>query len=336
MQRVPLTTQGVITLPNGHPGYQDANLAAGIDGTDVVAAIMNTHQEELAAVVEFDGTVLDPNDNAQLLAAIRRMMRTRIIGGTLNVYVSPAGDDTNAGTTADAPFQTINGALRSVASDYDLTGTQLVINLAAGTYAGCTVDGVQVRSAVSIVGNLSAPGTVTVNGVNAAAVYATHGAIVTVSGFTVTASGTGGDYVTGGLGLYAAIGSSIAIGASMVFAICAVAHISSSLAAYIGPSVVGQGYTVTGGAQYHWTATNGGAVSWADCSMTILNNPNFSQVFAQAVGSGIVNAWSVSFNGAATGIRYYAASFGSIGVHGAGANYLPGNAAGSVDNGLYG
>lgn len=261
--------------------------------------------------------------------------RIRIIGGTLNLYVAPTGSDSNPGTAASSPFLTINGALAAVAANYDLSGAAVQINLAAGTYAGCSIDGNQISVPVNIVGNISSPATVIVNGVNGAAISSLRSASVTVFGLTVTSSGASSDYVTGGIGLSATSTANIVIGSGIVFGTCAVAHIFASQSGYISPNAVGISYTVTGGAQYHWLANTGGIISWADNFVVLTGTPAFSQYFALAAASAVLNVWNITFTGGATGARYYAIAYGQIGVRGASATYLPGNAAGSVSNGLY-
>lgn len=57
--------------PNTVDGlFVDDNPAGGIQGTAVHAAWLNAVQEEVAGVIEAMGLTLDPEDNAQLLAAL--------------------------------------------------------------------------------------------------------------------------------------------------------------------------------------------------------------------------------------------------------------------------
>jgi len=55
----------------GKPGFRDGNKALAIPPTDLNAAFFNSLQEENANVVEAAGLTLDPDDNTQLLQAMR-------------------------------------------------------------------------------------------------------------------------------------------------------------------------------------------------------------------------------------------------------------------------
>lgn len=58
----------------GKRGFRDGNKAEGINPTEFDAAWCNGVQEEIAAVIEAAGIVLDDENNAQLLAAIGLMI----------------------------------------------------------------------------------------------------------------------------------------------------------------------------------------------------------------------------------------------------------------------
>lgn len=68
-----------INTPDGN--WQPGDPSTGIKGTIVTRDYMQSQQEELAAVPESVGIKLDPNDNQQLLKAIRKIFSDGIAGG---------------------------------------------------------------------------------------------------------------------------------------------------------------------------------------------------------------------------------------------------------------
>jgi Protein of unknown function (DUF2793) len=62
-----------IDIGGGKRGFIDLNIGVGQAGTEVTAHWLNMVQEEIAAVVEDSGQVLDPGDWTQLLQALRRL-----------------------------------------------------------------------------------------------------------------------------------------------------------------------------------------------------------------------------------------------------------------------
>jgi hypothetical protein len=337
MQRIPLGTAGAITLPNGQPGFQDMNLAAGIDGTDVPAVFMTSVQEELAAIVEGNGGTLDPANNGQLLAFIRGMFRTRVVGGTLTFYVSATGSDTNTGLTSSSPLATINKALALAAQNYDMTGTVIQINLTDGTFAGFTLDGSLVPALVDLVGDVSAPASCVISQVGGNAISVTRNGRLNIAGLKLTATGTEASYYNVGSAIVATAGANVTIGESVIFGTCSSNHIESWTGSGVtvaspGPNE-GTPYSIAGGAGIaHAYAAPGGYISFADSALTLTGTPNFGGAFAVA-NEGIVSCYGCSFSGAATGSRYSVGLNGVIETNGAGANYLPGSAAGSFGSG---
>lgn len=58
----------------------------------------------------------------------------QILASDLVLYVSPAGNDSNTGTTSSAPLKTVQKAWQVLHSSYDLNGKNVTIQLADGTY----------------------------------------------------------------------------------------------------------------------------------------------------------------------------------------------------------
>jgi hypothetical protein len=259
------------------------------------------------------------------------------VRGTLTFYVSSTGSDANSGLTAASPLATIQRALSLAAENYDLSAAKLQIDLTNGTYAGATVTGRQISASIGIIGNIGSPSACVISAPNAVCLEVNDGGYVTLSGVSlVSATGTNVDYELSGCAIVAQNGSSVAIGQSVIFEACAVFHIYSSGDSYItnNSGGIANTYTVSGGAQLHWNATDGGTISTAASTIDLVGTPNFVDAFA-FTSSGFLNVWNMTFSGSATGSRYYSSNYGVIETHGSGPNYLPGNAAGAISNGLY-
>lgn len=92
MKRIDTPNAALNLFGAGKNGYRDGNKAAGINPTELSAAIMNGLQEELAAIPESVGMVLDSANNHQVLEAIQRMIDAQsgnyaLDTGAANAYV---------------------------------------------------------------------------------------------------------------------------------------------------------------------------------------------------------------------------------------------------------
>jgi hypothetical protein len=95
-------------------------------------------------------------------------------------------------------------------------------------------------------------------------------------------------------------------------------------------------YTINGAASGHFTAQKSGIIDLFGYTVTLSGSLNFSTAFAIAQTTGIVSAPSLTFTGGTiTGQRYLASEGGVITTNGGGANYFPGNSAGSATTGYY-
>lgn len=336
--------QNVASLPAdptdnvGTPGYfTGGNPSAGIPPTRVRYWWLNMIQEELCNLVTWDGTALVKDNYTQVLSAIRRMFRTRVIGGTLTFYVSTAGSDSNDGLSAATPLLTVNQAITLAAENYDLTGTTIQIILAAGTYGAVTVNGNNIRAPVSIVGAGSSSTTIT--SAVSASIYVVNGANCSLSGITLTnTTPSAPDYSAGNYSIISASGGSISIGSDINFGSNASgAHMWAYDGGRIGAvsqgSGAGRNYTISGGGSIHYRASVGGSILLPDSTVTIIGTPNFTGAFAVVDVGGLVSVYNNTYSGSATGGRYSAVGNGVIQTNGGGATYLPGNSAGSTSAG---
>jgi hypothetical protein len=98
-------------------------------------------------------------------------------------------------------------------------------------------------------------------------------------------------------------------------------------------------YTISGGAAYHvYVLQHGTFNASSAATVTLTGTPAFSVYTMFATDIAVINVVSgtVAFSGAATGARYRSQMNSVIQTGGGGANYFPGNAAGSTDGtGVY-
>ena len=248
------------------------------------------------------------------------------LAAPLNLYVSTTGSDSNNGLAVGTPFLTRQHAWNVLAGSYDLNGFNVTINLANGTYTdslNATAPLVGQGSAtVTWKGNTGTPSLVVTNTAGVADWSASGGASFTLQGMTI-----GGASTT--LGVYAVNSGQITIGSSVVFGPANVAHIQ----AQAGIVSASGAYTISGSAAAHYSGYIGGLIALGTLAVTLSGTPHFV-TFAQAVGNSTIAAGAgFTFSGSAVGARYAATLNGVIITGGGGANFFPGNSAGSTGSG---
>src|SRR6516164_6258029 len=316
----------------GTPGYYtDGDPTTGLQATIVSDDWCNAVQEEIAYVVEQSGLVLSKTDRTQLYQAIGRLTRIRLTAPA-TWYISPTGNDNNNGLTQATAWQTITKGYNYIRDHVDVAGFQTTLQLANGTYAAASCSFPVVGPAPIVLGNTADPSQVIVNNPNGPAIVATNGATIVCNSFTVQAAGPAGDYGAVGSGSLTGGGGG-AIISNMRFGTCSLYHMDARMDGVITMGATGKNYTIAGSAAAHMGAL-GGYIATADTAVTLSATPAFSQGYALAAGgSGQLDAWGCTFTGAATGPRYNGQRYASIMTNGGGANYFPGNAAGTLANG---
>ena len=254
----------------------------------------------------------------------------RKLSANLNIYVSTAGSDSNDGQSAGSAFQTLQRAWTYLMQSVDLGGYSATVNIADGSYSAGVFGlgqpvGWDAGSSIAFVGNTSSPGNVTIS-VTSGNCFQFNAAFVNINGMTLTATGTGGN---GNL-IVAGIGAQISW-SNIVFGSAA----GFQMWAYDGQIQYSSGtYAITGGAVAHLSVTASGYLQISGpVTATVTGTPNFSSAFAQAVDPSTIYAPSVTYSGAATGLRYSATLNGVINTNGGGASYFPGSTAGSTVTG---
>ncbi len=233
-------------------------------------------------------------------------------------YVRTDGSDSNNGlaNTAGGAFLTLQAAWSAILK-LDLNGFSVTVQIGDGTYTNSlNISSAPVGGNVTIKGNNATPANV---------VIATSGNCITngAPGFQLILrdlklQSSGGDALSGTNNSYTSIGN-------LVFGTTSGAHVRMGTGATM--SVDGN-YAIAGSAQAHWIAELGGKINGNTKTITLSGTPAFTW-FANIATAGILNFFSATFSGAATGQRYMVSAGGIVNLYGAGTSALPGNSAGS-------
>lgn len=101
-------------------------------------------------------------------------------------------------------------------------------------------------------------------------------------------------------------------------------------------------YTISGGAACHMLCTNGGEaagqLSTGLTTITLVGTPHFSSAFAQATNSAFMeyDSTTITWAGAATGVRFLVNNHSGIYVPSGTLTYFPGDTAGVADASTFG
>jgi hypothetical protein len=242
-------------------------------------------------------------------------------------YVRTDGSDSNTGlsNTAGGAFATIQKAV-DVASALDNGGFNITIQIADGTYsAGASLKSFVGSGQLSIRGNSGAPQNVVISTGNSACFSAVSVQGRWFIGDLATATGNANHVIASGIPTFITLGK-IYFGAAN----SAYMHVYAEGGARV---FLSSDYSITGGAGGHWYAFGGASIEGNVITCTLSGTPAFALQFFGATNTGILRAAINTYSGAATGKRYDVKMNAVIDVNGAGASYLPGNAAGTSATG---
>jgi hypothetical protein len=326
----------------GTPQYATSgNPATGVPATQLPAYQYNALQEELMAIITAAGITPERNTWNQVLTALEQLFvpagssRIKLTANT-TFYVATTGNDTTGNGSNSAPWFSIQKAINYVENNIDLAGYSVTISVANGTYASFVASGPLVGAATNssvtalvIQGNTASPTScvisTTATGQNCA--LASFGAAFSIGGFSFSASGLGAS------GLAAIQGGKILVSGAMNYGACNSSQIlSHDAGSYID---IASNYTISGGASYHFSSGFGAQIinPSGGLAVTLTGTPNYTGAFAECDTCASLTMVGVTYTGTATGQKYYAALNGVISTSGGGANYFPGNVAGSATTG---
>lgn len=241
-------------------------------------------------------------------------------------YVRTDGSDSNNGlaNTSGGAFLTVQKAIDVIYATLDLGGKDVTVQVADGTYTGAVLaDGPFIgKGSVTINGNNSTPTNVVFSTTSSSCVTAQNGAFISCTNFKVTTT-------TSGFGLLASKKGHVNF-SGIDFGTCATHQIRSD---DFGSVTATGNYTISGGAATHFNSVSG-AIRIQSRTVTLSNTPAFSTAFCQTLISGLATVNGNTYSGTgATGVRYDITLNGVVYTAGGGANYFPGNAAGTTATG---
>lgn len=243
-------------------------------------------------------------------------------------YVRTDGSNANNGlaNTAGGAFLTVQKALDVVLATLDLAGFNVTIQVADGTYTGSVLgSSPQVGAGlITIKGNTATPSNVVLQ------VTSVYEYVVKASGYTILHVQDVKLVNTGGVGAAALLLASK--GGVITFQNIDCGQAGQQLRAEDGGRLECLGnYTISASASNHYAIVNG-QIRVQSKTITIVGTPAFT-TFIDAPRIGLILVNGNTFSGGATGSRYSVIENSVIFTAGAGATYLPGNAAGSSGSG---
>ena len=263
---------------------------------------------------------------------VRKHVRERLYANR-TYYVRTDGNDANTGLvdSAGGAFLTIQKAWDTIRDNVDMNGFTVTVQIKDGTYAnGLNAVGPMVgqsfTSSLVFQGNASTPTNVKIAlGASAGdCVNVASGARFILKDVELSNSDANGEAI------YARDFGLIDV-RNVRFGACAgEAH----MLAERGFIDINDAYAIVGAAKRHYWANSGGRIECYNMTVTISGTLNFSTYFANASESGDLTVQGVTYSGGTvTGTRYRASTNGTINTNGGGANFFPGNAAGSTATG---
>jgi len=251
----------------------------------------------------------------------------RIPNPVSTYYVCPSGSNSlNGGQAIGTPWQTVSYGYGWLQANVDTLGQSIIFVPCNSTYTenvglnGPLFGGgnfsIQGSSSASVIWNNSSGSSFSFN----------NGAQVSLSGVKCTEA-AGHCIVAEGPGTI--VGYS-----GMDFGTSAGDHILADNYATVN---INGSYTISGNFASHWSATNGATIrNQAVTTITFSNSPVASTAFAFTNVLSMMGLSGITFGTGAntvTGTRYSSNALSVIGTGGGGANYLPGNSAGTTSAG---
>jgi hypothetical protein len=241
-------------------------------------------------------------------------------------YVRTDGNDSNNGlaNTPAGAFLTIQHAVDVVCTAIDINSQIVTIQVVDGTYnynAAVVLKDYVGIGPIWLQGNTTTPANVPLSVTGASAIIATSGNWV-IKGFSITSTGANSDGISVD-GLARVTYTQVNFGA------CGRYHVFGSS----GATVIGTGaYSISGGGYGHLGGGANTRIGLSSATVTVTGTPAFT-TFALATFASTMEFYSTTFSGAATGKRYEATLNAVIYTSAGGANFFPGDSAGTTTTG---
>ncbi len=243
-------------------------------------------------------------------------------------YVRSDGSNSNTGLvdSSGGAFLTIPFAYNYIAANLDLAGFTVTIRLSKSgdTFtSGLTITKPWVGGGALILQGYDTTPTNSLISTTSASAIAVSCALpgkLTIKDLKLQAATAGSCLDIGGPGIVEY--------QNINFGACPGSHVAAQVS---GVTITATGnYAISGGAESHFRAQASGCVIKAPGrTITLSGTPAFGSGFADALFGGAILVDSMTFSGSATGPRYRLLGLSSIYTQGGGANYFPGNSAGS-------
>lgn len=242
-------------------------------------------------------------------------------------YVRTDGSDSNSGlaNTSGGAFLTIQKAIDVASYTLDMNSYAVTVQVGDGTYTqGFATRPLVGATSITVQGNSGTPANVLISTTSAA------GASSGVSGVSLSVKDMKITTATAGNAVQASNGGVVNY-SNIDFGSCAGNHVHATGGGRISCS---GDYAISSGASAHFFANGFGYIQCASKTITLSGTPAFSAYFAACNTPGGVECFSCTFAGTgATGTRYSFTANGVCYTGGGGANYFPGNVAGSTATG---
>lgn len=293
------------------------------------------------AILCYDAAI---NSGAGGFALINPLNVANAFQTNTTYYVSNSGSDSNNGLTSGTAFATLQHAA-NVINSFNLNGYTVTVTVANGTYAPVQLPPVNGSGSIAFVGNPSTPSSCVISSSSGVAVGASGcGSGYSFNGFQVQVSAPNLSINDGGPGFFIGGVTSIFL-ENIQFGACQCAHIQNSggtiilggniiVSGGLTPNVVGPGAHIFAG-NGGYIASNGGQGNTSlnpALNITVAVNVYiWLNVFAGA--SSAVTYSSITGAGNVTATKYGIELNGIAVTFGGGANYYPGNVAGTTATG---
>lgn len=272
----------------------------------------------LVAKVICDGTAMRAASDglSQLEAHDRSVSAHNSLTAARTYYIRSGGSDDNDGLTEATALATVNAAKNKIKS-LRSNGFAVTLDLGEGQWPAISfTEGNAGDLAALIIKGAGAAKTVIASDGSFAIRMYNINAVVDIKNIGLSASGHGLDILNvKRLNL-----------SDLTFGVCASCHINLQATFCI----MGSGVVIAGGAVVFLACTHSSYFR-ANQLITLTGTPNFSQAFTTCNGASFAYWAGTSFSGGATGVRHQAVNFGGIRVNGGGANFFPGDQAGTAN-----
>jgi hypothetical protein len=322
-----LPAKAVVFDYTAHTGNLFPNFNNFFGGTPYVSTIESIGSPAFHPSMANVWYGFDLANNAPVPTALGFTVDRLKLGANATFYVNPGaasgsfgpGDSTSFGVYIGRPCSSVQQAYDQIARYFDLNGYTATISCANATYsAGLNAATPTIGGRVIVAGQ----GGGTVFSVAGTCFTAGPGTDIEIQSVNLTSSGANCARADRGV---------LRVGSGAVFGSAAGDHIQADNR---GTVILSGGYFIIGGGASHLNAENCGVIE-GGVTCTLLGNVTIAD-FAKASRNGVVDAAGGTYSLGAfsvTGTRYSATLNGVLFTNGAGANFFPGNVAGTTATG---